>query len=227
MSIASIGFVLGGALVSGLVFSATIEPYSCRNGLFSREQDELRLAKVIGSKTDRLAFFSDDKGCPEDGEKCRSKSYVLSGDELIVNKVRGEWACGWFDGEKRATVGWVSIGHLQFLPNEEVKDLNRWAGKWKFYENVIELSRDEDGLNVKGEALWFGGKSSSGFPIVHTGEIEGKMTPQDNKSWLLMADEPYSCRANFALLGSYLLVTDNSNCGGMNVRFNGVYTKKR
>jgi hypothetical protein len=152
---------------------------------------------------------------------------VLPGDELIVNKVSGEWACAWFEGKKRETVGWISVARLNFLPNEEVQDLNRWVGKWTFYENVIDISKNTDGLNVKGAALWFGGKSSSGFPIVHTGELEGEMTPQGNKSLLMMGEEPYRCQANFVLLGSSLLVTDNSNCGGMNVRFNGVYTQKR
>jgi hypothetical protein len=38
--------------------------------------------------------------------------------------------------------------------------------------------------------------------------------------------DEYDCAADFTLLGKYLVVTDNSNYGGVNVRFDGVYTKK-
>lgn len=227
MRIIATGIALTAALVASLARSATIEPYSCRNGLFSSEQDELRQAAVAGDKAEKLIFYQDVAGCPEGGEKCKSKAYVLPGDEMIVNKVRGDWACGWFNGKKHETVGWVDARRLQFLREDEVRDLNRWAGKWKFYSNVIEISTAENKLHVKGSADWNGGKNSAGVPVVHTGDIEGEITPQNGWARLVMDAGPYSCQANFTLLGRYLVVTDNSNCGGVNVRFDGVYTKDR
>ena len=35
------------------------------------------------------------------------------------------------------------------------------------------------------------------------------------------------CVVELTLLGKFLVVTDNGNCGGMNVRFVNVYTKSR
>jgi len=35
-----------------------------------------------------------------------------------------------------------------------------------------------------------------------------------------------TCTVHAQLLGDVLIVADNSECGGMNVRFNGVYRRK-
>jgi len=35
------------------------------------------------------------------------------------------------------------------------------------------------------------------------------------------------CRATLRLVGPYLLVDDNNDCGGANVTFDGVYRKKK
>ena len=44
-----------------------------------------------------------------------------------------------------------------------------------------------------------------------------------------LADEPErgSCEVDMQLVGSFLIVGDNLNCGGANVSFSGVYRKKR
>jgi hypothetical protein len=35
------------------------------------------------------------------------------------------------------------------------------------------------------------------------------------------------CRARLRLFGPYLAIEDNTGCGGMNVTFTGVYTRRR
>lgn len=82
-------------------------------------------------------------------------------------------------------------------------------------------------LNVTGNAIWNGGKTESGDENVHVGDMEGRMNVKGNKAQLQSDGEPYSCQANFRLVGEYLFVTDNSHCGGANVRFDGVYQRRR
>ena len=221
--------MLAAALLGGAAHAAAIEPYTCRNGFFASEQDELRLAKVVGAKDEKLVFHQDDKGCPEGGAKCRSKAYVVAGDALIVNKVHGEWACAWYDGKKQASVGWVKVSRLQLQTNDATPGLKQWTGKWRFYTDVgvIEIAQADGKLHVSGDALWHGGRTADGLPVVHTGSVEGTMTPQGSKARLVMDDAPYSCQVDFTLLGKYLVVRDNGNCGGVNVRFDGVYTQQR
>jgi hypothetical protein len=51
------------------------------------------------------------------------------------------------------------------------------------------------------------------------------MTPVNGSARLTEGTDEFSCVADFSILGKYLIVTDNNKCGGMNVRFDGVYTK--
>jgi hypothetical protein len=217
------------AFASGHASAATIEPYSCRNGLFPNEQDDLHVANVAGAKEERLAFYQDNQGCPDAGDKCKSKAYVLPGDEVIVNKVRGEWACAWFAGKKHETVGWVRTSRLTSLPTEVPKSLGAWTGRWTESpgEGVIEITIVGAKLHIEGNTTWYGGKSFDGYPVVHTGDLDGDMSPQSNMAQLTMDEGPYACQAKFTLLGKYLIVADNGNCGGVNVKFDGVYMKKQ
>jgi hypothetical protein len=47
--------------------------------------------------------------------------------------------------------------------------------------------------------------------------------PQGNE--LILVEE--DCRVALKLVGDFLIVSDNSQCGGANVRFNGVYRRGR
>ena len=53
--------------------------------------------------------------------------------------------------------------------------------------------------------------------IAEDRKITGKM--QDGQG------ETYECAATFVLVGAFMIVHDNDQCGGMNVRFDGVYQK--
>jgi hypothetical protein len=39
-------------------------------------------------------------------------------------------------------------------------------------------------------------------------------------------NDPNGCTATLTLVGALLVVADNGGCGGMNVHFDGVYTRK-
>jgi hypothetical protein len=55
---------------------------------------------------------------------------------------------------------------------------------------------------------------------------EGTLQVEEKRAHLVMGEnDESSCRANFALVGNFLLVSDSGKCGGMNVNFNNVYTK--
>ncbi len=205
-----------------------IEPYSCRNGSFPSEQRSLQLGRFAGEKDQKLYFYKDDTACPNDESSCRRNAYVLPGDELLINKTVGGWACAWFHGTKHETVGWVKTDHLVFLPTENV-DRQHWLGTWKYYntDGVITITENGESLSVEGSTLWQGGMSPAGFPVVHTGEIAGTIKPVNGRAHLSDGDREIDCAADLVRIGRYLVVHDNGNCGGVNVRFDGVYTKAR
>src|SRR4051794_3018833 len=65
----------------------------CRNGLFTGESKEFRLARVRGARGARAYFYGDDEGCPGPAAKCKQKSYVIPGNELIISRAFGEYVC--------------------------------------------------------------------------------------------------------------------------------------
>lgn len=208
------------------VHASDIQPYSCRNGLFPSEQESLRLAKV-SDNVKKLYFYDDGVNCPKNETICKTKTYVVSGDKLIVNKVSGEFACAWYNGKKTEAVGLVKNSSLQYLPASKPPDSSEWVGKWQMYQdgNEVNITSKGDTLTVKGSAIWLGRMLDDGNRVVHTGDLDGEMKPVNGRAKLIDGTDEYACIADFTLLGKYLIVTDNSKCGGMNVRFDGVYTK--
>jgi hypothetical protein len=205
-----------------------IGPYSCRNGLFPSEQRSLQLGRFAGEKDQKLYFYKDDKGCPNDENRCRTKAYLVPGDELIINKTVGGWACAWFHGKKHETVGWVKTDRLAFLPNEK-DDQRNWIGTWKYYSDggVITIAEKGGSLSVEGSTTWQGGTSTAGYPIVHTGEIKGTIKPVNGRARLSDGDGGLACVVDFVRIGRYLVVHDNGKCGGVNVRFDDVYARTK
>ena len=73
-------------------------------------------------------------------------------------------------------------------------------------------------MRVRGNAFWHGLGDD-----VHEGEIAASAAPQGDH--VVFVEEDCTVRATLA--GRYLIVADNENCGGMNVRLDGGYTREK
>lgn len=192
----------------------------CRNGHFANGS-EFRLAKVVGAKGAKVNFYSDDNGCPNASlAMCKLKSYLISGDTLIVSKTYNNFVCGWFQPVKGSeTVGWISLGSLKIIKPDFNPTMNKWLGSWRFYDNTITITTDSMGkVKIVGEAFWKGLGDN-----IHIGEVNGVAKPQGN----LLTIEEEICKIKMTLIGDYLIANDNSDCGGANVTFDGVYRLKK
>ncbi|HEX8369492.1 MAG TPA: hypothetical protein VF604_13180 [Pyrinomonadaceae bacterium] len=196
----------------------------CRNGFFSRESSEYKLARVKGSKNEKVYFYGDNRNCPND-KNCRTKSYVIPNDEVIVSRRFGSWACGWYQPKKGSeTVGWIALDKLEFKETNQNPAANDWLGKWNYAGNQIEIgkSKTADLLTITGNAFWKGLGDN-----IHVGELDDQSKPAGNE---LKTGEnetgEYECKVTMRLLARYLVVADNLQCGGVNVTFSGVYQKK-
>jgi hypothetical protein len=195
-------------------------PNWCRNGAFAEDSEHFRLARVTGARGERAYFHNDlADDCPRPGAKCRDKAYLVPGDEVIVSRTRGGWACGWFQPRRGPeTVGWIEAARLDLREAEARPPLARWVGEWEFYRNSLSIRRATDGrLSVEGQAHWQGLGDN-----VHVGEVGGQVAPSG--STLALEDD--TCRVTLRLVVPYLIVNDNGQCGGVNVTFDGVYRKK-
>lgn len=205
--------------------AARAEDLDCRNGSFPAMQQSFGLARVTGPG--RLNFLGDSDGCPNESPACRGKTYVLSGDTLLTGRDHGAYVCAFFPNRVGGTAGWVRRDRLTALPRVVAPPLRAWVGSWADGDNSIELKTNGKALKVTGEAYWPSANPSPeerpGGPNI--GELDGLTTPQGDRARL--ADEyPDGCRATLTLVGPFLVASDNGACGGMNVRFDGVYRRR-
>ncbi len=194
----------------------------CREGFFTRDSKTFEVATV---KASRAYFYGDQRDACPGGSNCRTKAFVVSGDEVVVGRSRGGFACAWYPSPKgQPTVGWIKTSDLTFAPILFDASAKAWLGDWSYGSNSIGFTEDGPGaLKVKGSATWVGANPGN----VHVGELDGLVVPKNGEISYSDGDDEYDCKATMRLLGSYLIVADNLKCGGLNVTFSGVYTTKR
>ena len=194
----------------------------CRDGFFTRDSQDFKIGKVAAPRT---YFHSDEKDeCPE-GTGCSRKAYVVKGNEVLVNRLRNGFACAWFTPPKGSpTVGWLKATDLEISVPPTTVGTRPWLGEWIHYENGIEFTDNKLAgfLNVTGNASWKGLGDN-----VHVGEIDGRYAPENGMIKYSDGDDEYDCKMTMRLVGRYLVVADNLKCGGVNVTFSGVYTKRK
>jgi hypothetical protein len=197
----------------------------CRNGFFPDESQTYKLAKITGKTGARIYFYGDERDdCPQN-KNCRLKRYVIPNDEVLVSRTFGNFACAWFQPKKGGeTVGWLALENVEFKPAAAKIVAGDWLGKWRFYDNVIEikLGKESGTLVVAGDATWKGFGDN-----VHVGEIEETVVAPLGNTFKIGEedDNEYACRASMQMIGKYLIVSDNMKCGGANVTFSGVYQR--
>lgn len=195
----------------------------CRNGHFPSYKVDFRLARIKGKKNTRSYFYKDSDDCP-DGINCREKAYVIAGDEVIVAREYGDYSCVWFQPRNGSeTVGWLKTSDLLSNKTPVKPGRANWLGDWRFAGNNIKLIPEKTlgDFLITGNALWKGLGDN-----VHIGELNFSGTPDKSKLEAGTGSDKYDCRVKMQRLGRYLIVSDNKNCGGVNVTFDGVYLRK-
>ncbi|MEJ5065829.1 hypothetical protein WH279_20360 [Erwinia sp. MYb375] len=208
------------------VHAFAAEEDSCRNGYFPSYQGEYHQAE-ISADAGNVHFYDDDNGCPEKGASCARKAYLVPGNQVLVAQTKPGWSCVWYFAKKRDFTSWIPTASLTTLPTRAVKPED-WLGLWLPVEgsDAITLSRSGEKLHVSGTANWHGGINSYGEQVVHIGEIDDDATVDGNRLTFGKPDsQNYECGGEMLLINGNLVVRDNSNCGGMNVRFDSVYRK--
>jgi hypothetical protein len=197
----------------------------CREGFFTRDSETFKIAGVKGGRNARVYFYDDDKeNCPGSAA-CRRNTFVVGGDEVVVNRSFGGHSCAWYTPRSgRPTVGWIKTSDLEFNWILFDASTGPWLGEWKYGENAIEFTDNKLAgyLNVTGNATWIGANPGQ----VHVGELDGRYEPKNGIVNYSDGDDEYDCKVKMRLLGKYLIVADNLRCGGVNVSFSGVYTRK-
>lgn len=219
------GLIAVAALTCAAPARAAAPDEVCRNGSFPEtELRSLGLARVVGGG--QVHFLEDGKpNCPREDKACEQRAYVVRGDEVITGRVRGPFTCAFFPNRVGGSAGWVKSSDLAPVTPGADPPMSAWVGQWRDGDDTIRLTAKGPALEVAGDAYWPSANpppdQRPGGPNV--GELAGLARPRGRT---VVFGESVGCRAELALVGAYLVVADNSGCGGMNVRFNGVYRRK-
>lgn len=175
-------------------------------------------------------------GCPNATAACRARAYVVPGDVVLLAQAQGDYICGAvINAQGFNTVGWLPSAALAPAP-ERTPGGDDWIGHWMQLESDIVVTRGKSGeLAFKGQATW-GGSDPERVRrgAVNTGEFSAEARPDNGTVAFTVGDDrtlPYEagdetdCRVRMARRGPYLVVRDNTMCGGMNVSFSGSHIK--
>jgi hypothetical protein len=152
--------------------------------------------------------------------KC-TPTKVAAGDVVLVYRTEGDWTCGYLSQSKGAGPGWVRSQDLREVPAEASPAPAAWVGRWVNGEDWIRIQRAEwpTRLQLEGKGYWRGNGK-----VLHEGDFAGNGVLTGNQVHFVEGDAD-SCTVDLTLIGKYLVVNDNSKCGGMNVRFWGIWKK--
>jgi hypothetical protein len=205
----------------------------------------LGLAKVTGADPDGRLHFSADSnsGRPCLEARCNTRAYLTSGDELVTAGHNGPFVCAWFKPKGRqvhfGTFGWVRANALTPVSFPTAPPQAAWGGKWVRdrelgLETSLTIHAVGPRLSVKGSTLFAHSREDIARGAVNEGEVDDVIDVRGVMAGLLVPgpggrpqslreeDYKYECKIGMALLGDWLIVADNSACGGLNATFSGV-----
>ena len=199
-------------------------------------QHPVTIAKIIADRP-QVHFVknaSDDAACPAQREGCVHPSYVVPGDLLLVGKTRGAYSCVSYqsaaDFKQNWSVGWLPSGSLTPVQPARASDTHDWTGRWIHAGGAITISKGRRGaLRIRGEHVYPAAQN------VHSGTIkaEAKLTQgvvqfaEDGSAAFDAANAAAgSCLVRMQRIAEFLVVEDNSHCGGSLVTFTGFYRRK-
>ena len=231
MRAAIIGLLLSAVLARHASAYDAYDPANC-NGADWDDNLALTVSKVTAQP--RVNFvkspYDDDfkaAACPAATRACQKKSYLVTGDLVLVGRTRGDFTCVSYQSplaKKQIWAdGWlpsVALTPVAPMPSPKPSD---WIGTWCNPGCRIEIRNGDGGkLQVEGEGI---------FPTArdfHNGAFKAQVAPQDNT--IAFADDGSNygegCQVRMQRIGPLLLVVDNSGCGGAGVSFTGLYRRK-
>jgi len=146
---------------------------------------------------------------------------------IATGASQGTWTCVFYDG----VFGWLPTASLAPLPSKPVATIENWLGWYRQGKDTPSIKNDRllltkgklpGTIHVSGRGYWYGIND-----VVHFGEINADAIPYGRFLHVVDGEGEGACVLDLALDPSThtLAANDNSNCGGMNVRFWGMWTR--
>ena len=170
--------------------------------------------------------------CPTASAACRKKSYLVTRDIVLAGRTRSAFTCVDYQSpsakHQEWTVGWLPSAALTPLPPMQSPKASDWMGSWVHPGGHLDIVLAGDGkLKVDGDQAV---PTAHDF---HTGVVHATAMPRggviafvDDGSVPFDTPDQGECRVRMQRVGPWLVVEDNSGCGGAGVTFTGLYHRK-
>jgi len=194
---------------------------------YDRRYEEAPLMQVKASIADgEVHFQRKAEVCPPGPESCpvRQKAYLVPGDVVFAGSELRGFRCAYY-GTARGDIaaGFLPADVLEPAQDDGKLDSAFLSGTWTMLgQNPITFSAvGEREVQAKGKAIWRGRPS-----VVHSGSFSARAELQGDSVDFRDSTGGGNCEVKIRRRGPYLIASDNSRCGGMNVRFQGIYVKR-
>lgn len=168
------------------------------------------------------------KDCPATSTNCIDKynKKVILNSELILGKSYKNFVCVY--AVKNQSSGWLPMDSIVRVESSNFS-LEKLIGIWIADYSKINIKKHGLEVSVSGTSRWDGLIDDNGNRIENIGQFHGTTLLSNIQTGKFeIYDNEIDCRVKFNFVDNkYLIVSDNSNCGGMNVRFDGVFKKNK
>lgn len=196
-----------------------------------------------------IALLNDYKeGCPD---AARADCLTLSLDktylnhQLLLGEKKGDYRFVHLFSESGSAYGWLAEKYVRVVKTKKPK-ASHWVGTWAtgkpqtnknaevagasetFLPDSIRITKlDAETLRADGNAFWYGPMvtyEGSDERVVHFGAFKADAKPTGTR--IVFTEKESGCEVNLQQISpDMLFAADNGSCGGMNVRFSGVFLR--
>jgi hypothetical protein len=197
---------------------------SCYENSFPEQIHDFRAAKLTG-KSLLIDGFQAPADCANSNAKSCRNTALRRGTAIIISFSYTDFFCAYIPGINKG--GWIKTDVVR-QASQRLFANSTWLGTWSDYNDHLKIRSAPGGkVHVSGDAIWYGNiVDSTGYRSEHYGQVNFSAHPK-NGVLKLVPEDQYDCGIELIHVGDFLIARDNQNCGGSNVSFTGVYTRKR
>ncbi len=205
-----------------------------------------RFTKNIKTPIPLLNDYTD--GCPDAArEECATlaldKTYLTH--QLLLGEKKGDYRFVHLFSERGSAYGWLAEKNVRVVKTKKPKP-SHWLGTWvtgkpqtakntevtgeseTFLPDSIRITKlDAETLRADGSAFWYGPVTTyegSDERVVHFGAFKADAKPTGTR--VVFSEKESGCEVTLQQISPDLLfAADNGSCGGLNVRFSGVFLR--
>jgi hypothetical protein len=167
--------------------------------------------------------------CPNKGIcSFRQKSYLVPEDYVFASAEKNGFRCVYYGTAK----GDIIAGFLPASSLKQVSEENKLTpefikGTWSDGENWVKFTlKSKDMMHIEGMAI-YESETPNGEAIANTGSISADAKVGGDVVYFREGKtDDGGCTLQVRRRGPYLILKDNLSCGGQNVRFWSIFSRK-